>query len=81
MTEKKITVHEARIKILDIVANLLYDLSDGEDLTPAESQEFREAMADASEIIINVLDLRVDSVDGDRATVSVWIADGEPPAE
>ena len=79
MSTEKITVPEARIRILEIISNLLYDLSDGEDLTPAESDEFREAMGDAAQIILEVIDCEVISVDGDRANVSLWIGDGAPP--
>ncbi len=80
MSTEKITVPEARIKILEIISNLLYDLSDGEDLTQAESDEFREAMSDAAQIILEVIDCEVISVDGDRANVSLWIGDGAPPS-
>ena len=80
MSTEKITVHEARVRILEIISGVLYDLSDGDDLTPAESAEFREAMADAAGIILEVVDCQVVSVEGDRATVSLWIADTEQPS-
>lgn len=79
MSEKNVTVPEARLKILERISDLLYDLSDGEDMSPAEAQEFREAMADAAEIILEVLDCEVLSVEGDRVHVSLWIGDGVPP--
>ena len=79
MTTDSPTVHEARIAVLQRISDLLYDLSDGEEMTPAEADEFRAAMGDAAEIILEVLDFKVVSVDGDVVTASVWIGTEAPP--
>lgn len=50
---------------------------DGDDLSGADREELREDMANAADIILEVLDLKIDSVDGKHAKVTLRLEEDE----
>lgn len=64
-------VSEARVAILDLVADVLVELGDDGEI---DSGELREAMEDAAEMVLDALDLEVTSVNDDGSlTVRVRV--------
>lgn len=71
-------VNEARLALAEEITNILMDLTDeSETGSPAEIAELRDAMGDATDIIMEALQVEVLSVDGDVLTVSMNL--GELP--
>lgn len=63
--------HEARLYIVSVMTEILFDLSDGDDLSDAERKEIRESLADAADLIVEALDINVVSVDGRTINVTM----------
>jgi hypothetical protein len=66
-------IHEARLEIHKLITEALFELSDGPDLDSAGKDELREDMANATDVVLEVLDLVVDSVEDKHAKVSIRI--------
>lgn len=64
---------EARLRIHNLITEALFEMSDGPDLNNEQRDELREDMANATDVILEVLDLKVESVDSKRANVSVLL--------
>lgn len=64
---------EARLRIHNLISEALFEMGDGPDLDSAGKDELREDMANATDIVLEVLDLIVDSVDGKHAKVSIRV--------
>ena len=57
--------NEARLAIIETIADVLFELSDDEDLPAVDREDLRDAMADAADLICEALDLDVvDVADG-----------------
>jgi len=75
------TPNEARMLIVEELANILYDLTDEEDGTPEERETLRVAMGDAADILAEALDLEVVSVTDGVATVTLTLVPAGTPTE
>lgn len=70
--------NEARVVIVEEIAEILFDLSEDEDQTASDKMVLKEAMLDAADIIAEALDLQVlDFADG-FATVRLNLAGPDP---
>lgn len=68
-------INEARLMLLEEMADLLVDLTIEDDsLTPEEETEMRDAMLSAADIIAEGLRLEVVSVDDLKITITVDLA-------
>ena len=71
-------LNEARLALAEEITNILIDLTDeSETASPAELADLRDAMGDATDIILEALQVEVLTVDGDKLTVSMDL--GELP--
>lgn len=68
---------EARLRIHTLVSEAMFEMVDGEDLSGADREELREDMANAADIILEVLDLKIDSVDGKHAKVTLRLEEDD----
>lgn len=59
------------MRIHNLISEALFEMGDGNDLDSAAKDELRDDMANATDIVLEVLDLIVDSVDGKHAKVSI----------
>jgi hypothetical protein len=62
---------EARLRIHTLISEAMFEMVDGPDLNTTERDELREDMANATDVILEVLDLTIDSIDGKHAKVSI----------
>jgi hypothetical protein len=65
---------EARLHIVTLISDILFELSDGDDLSSADRTDLRESMADTADVIAEALDHKVIAVDGDVAQVTVRVS-------
>lgn len=72
-------INEARVVIVEEIAEILYDLTEDEDATAEVKQELRDAMADAADIIAEALDLEVVEMADGIATVRLNLAGPDVP--
>lgn len=68
---------EARLRIHTLISEALFEMTDGPDLNSTERDELKEDMANATDIVLEVLDLQVDSVEGKYATVKIRLEEDE----
>ena len=74
-------LNEARLMLLEELADILVDITLEDDSTsPEEEAELREAMMDAADIIAEGLQLEVVSVDDLKFTITVDLAPISPEA-
>lgn len=62
---------EARLRIHQLVSEAMFEMVDGDDLSGADREELREDMANAADVLLEVLDLKVDAVVGKQAKVYI----------
>jgi hypothetical protein len=65
---------EARLHIVTLISDILFELSDGDDLSSADRTDLRESRADTADVIAEALDLKVIAVDGEVAQVTVRVS-------
>ena len=70
-----INEHEARIIIGNMIMDILADLAvDGEDVTEEELLQIEESMGDVADVILEVLSLKILTVDGTTVTAEMDIS-------
>lgn len=62
---------EARLRIHTLITEAMFEMVDGPDLNEADRDELREDMANAADIVMEVLDIRVKSVEGNHAEATI----------
>lgn len=62
---------EARLRIHTLISEAMFEMTDGPDLNEGERDELREDMANAADVVLEVLDLKVDAVVGNQAKVYI----------
>ncbi len=68
---------EARLRIHTLMSEAMFEMVDGPDLSGTEREELREDMANAADVLLEVLDLKVDSVDGKHAKVTLRLEEDD----
>ena len=69
--------YEARLRIHTLISEAMFEMVDGPDLSSNDRDELKEDMANAADVLLEVLDLTIDSVDGKHAKVSIRIEEDE----
>lgn len=68
---------EARLRIHTLMSEAMFEMVDGDDLNQTERDELREDMANAADVLLEVLELKVESVGGKHAKVTVRLEEDE----
>lgn len=64
---------EARLRIHTLISEALFAMTDGPDLNEAGRDDLREDMANATDMVLEVLQLTVESVEETQAKVSIQL--------
>lgn len=64
---------EARIALLDHIAEVLLDLTDEEGGSIEDREEMREAMTDLADVLLESLDLQIAEASGPNMTLKVTL--------
>ena len=70
-------VSEARLRIHTLMSEAMFEMVDGPDLSGTQREELREDMANAADVLLEVLDLKVDSVDGKYAKTTLRLEEDD----
>jgi hypothetical protein len=70
-------VSEARLRIHTLMSEAMFVMVDGPDLSGTQREELREDMANAADVLLEVLDLKVDSVDGKYAKTTLRLEEDD----
>jgi hypothetical protein len=68
---------EARLRIHTLMSEAMFEMVDGPDLSGTQREELREDMANAADVLLEVLDLKVDSVDGKHAKATLRLEEDD----